>query len=410
MELWKRNLYIIWIAQFITIMGMSSVVPFLPFYVRELGIVDPEAVTRWSGLVFAGPFFLSFIFTPFWGAVGDKYGRKLMVVRAVFGLGIAQLLVGTAQSVDQLFLYRMIQGALSGFIPAALTLVSASAPRERSGYAMGMLQTSLSAGILIGPLIGGILADIIGYRPIFYLVAGLCFASGLLVIFLVKEAEPVRESGDHHTLVSNYRFSFSIPQISLAMLLIFLAQTSISMIQPIFALFVETISGPSAYISSITGALFSVVGFVMVFSSPWWGNKNDSEGYRRNLLFATSLAAVMLAVQAVSNSVWQVAVARAGMGFAMGGIIPAIYAFISKQTPIARRGGVIGIASSFTILANITGPTSSGYIASHFGLRAPLFMTAFVVACASLLVYRFIKEPVDPEEAPDMHPHRAGTN
>jgi MFS transporter, DHA1 family, multidrug resistance protein len=397
MELWKKNLYTIWIAQFITIMGMSSVVPFLPFYIRELGITDPDLVTRWSGLVFAGPFFLSFIFTPLWGAVGDRYGRKLMVVRAVFGLGIAQILVGTAQSVDQLLLFRMIQGALSGFIPAALTLVSASAPNERAGYAMGVLQTSLSAGILIGPLIGGVLADTIGYRPIFFIVAGLCFLSGVFVIRMVKENKTVGDSAERFSLLDNYRFSFSKTQILVAMLLIFMAQSSISMIQPVFALFVESITGPSTYISTTTGMLFAVVGFVMAFSSPWWGSKNDIEGYRKNLFMALFLTSIMLLFQALSTTTWHIALSRAGLGFAMGGVIPTIYAFISKQTPGARRGGVIGIASSFTILANITGPTSSGYIASHFGLRSSFFVTALVAVFASLMVFKYIREPENPE-------------
>jgi MFS transporter, DHA1 family, multidrug resistance protein len=397
MELWKKNLYTIWIAQFITIMGMSSVTPFLPFYVRELGISDPESVTRWSGLVFAGPFFLSIIFTPLWGAVGDRYGRKLMVVRAVFGLGIAQILVGTAQSVDQLLLFRMIQGALSGFIPAALALVSASAPRERAGYAMGILQTSLSAGILIGPMIGGLLADIIGYRPIFFVVATLCFISGIFVMTMVNEKKSTEEITERFSLLDNYRYSFSHSQILIAMLLIFLAQSSISIIQPVFALFVESISGPSTYISTITGLLFAVVGFVMVFSSPWWGTKNDTEGYRRNLLMAFILTAIMLLFQALSAASWQVALSRAGLGFAMGGVLPTLYSFISKQTPIARKGGIIGIASSFTILANITGPISSGYIASHFGLRSSFFITAAVAAFASILVFKYITEPENPE-------------
>jgi MFS transporter, DHA1 family, multidrug resistance protein len=396
MEHWKKNLYTIWIAQFITIMGMSSVVPFLPFYVRELGVTNPDAVARWSGLVFSGPFFLSFFFTPLWGVVGDRYGRKLMVVRAVIGLGIAQILVGMSQSVEQLLLFRMVQGALSGFIPAALTLVSASAPRERTGYALGLLQTSISAGMLIGPVIGGTLADIIGYRPIFFVVSGLCLLSGIFVMIMVKETKPAGRE-ETFSLYDNYRFAFSSRQIALAMVLIYLAQTSVVMLQPVFALFIEKIHVGTEYISTLTGALFSVVGLVMIFSAPWWGNRNDLIGYRKNLFYASALATVMLLFQALSQTTWQVAVSRAGLGFAMGGVIPSLYSFISKQTPLMRRGGVIGIASSFTILANITGPTSSGYVASHYDIRTALYLTSAIIGIACLLIVKFIREPTNPD-------------
>lgn len=397
MELWKKNLYSIWVAQFITIIGMSSVVTFLPFYVRELGVTDPDLVARWSGFAFSGPFVLSLFFTPFWGSVGDRYGRKLMVIRAVFGLAVAQILVGSAQSVEQLIIFRMIQGGLSGFIPAALTLVSATAPRERTGYAIGFLQTSLSAGMLIGPVIGGILADIVGYRPIFFIVSGLCIISGLFVIRMVKE--PATDTAEKKfSLRENIRFAFSSSQIALAMILIYLAQSSIVMLQPVFALFIEKLYDNTQYISTVTGALFSVVGMVMIFSAPWWGNRNDLVGYRRNLFFATLIAATMLLMQAMSQTPWHIALSRAGLGFAMGGVVPALYSFISRQTPLKRRGGVIGVALSFTILANITGPTTAGYIASHYDIRTVFYITAGIMAIAVLTVGKFLREPATPDE------------
>ncbi|MBP2672722.1 MAG: multidrug transporter, partial [candidate division NC10 bacterium] len=115
MELWRKNLYVLWGTQFLAMAGMNLVVPFLPFYIRQLGVTDPTSLARWSGLVFAGPFFLSFIATPVWGSLGDRYGRKMMVVRALIGLAISQLLIGFAQDVIQLLIFRVVQGAISGF-------------------------------------------------------------------------------------------------------------------------------------------------------------------------------------------------------------------------------------------------------------------------------------------------------
>lgn len=292
----------------------------------------------------------------------------------------------------------MLQGALSGFIPAALTLVSATAPRERTGYALGFLQTSLSAGMLIGPVIGGVLADMLGYRPIFFIVSALCFISGAFVILMVKEIPPGKEE-KKFSLLENIKFAFSSTQIALAMVVIYLAQSSIVMLQPVFALFIEKIYDNTQYIGTVTGALFSVMGMVMIFSAPWWGNRNDLIGYKRNLLIATSIAATMLFLQALSQAPWHIALSRMGLGFAMGGIAPALYSYISKQTPLKRRGGIVGIATSFTILANITGPTSSGYIASHYDIRTVLYITAGVMAIAVFIVGQFIHEPIVPEES-----------
>ena len=132
-----------------------------------------------SGLLFAAPFFAATVATPVWGVLGDRHGRKLMVVRASLGLAIATLLMGFATTVPQLFFLRLAQGAVSGFIAAALALMASSAPRERMGYALGDARTAIPAGTILGPLIGGTLADLIGYRQIFFVTAALNFAAGI---------------------------------------------------------------------------------------------------------------------------------------------------------------------------------------------------------------------------------------
>lgn len=184
---WKKNLYVIWTAQFIAMIGMNGCVPFLPLYIRELGVTDIAQAKRWAGLVFAAPFVLSFIMTPFWGYIGDKYGKKLMVVRAIMGLMLAMFLMGLAQNVWQLFILRVIQGGISGFIAANLSLVTAFTPKEHSGYAIAILQTSTTSGIMVGPVVGGVFADTVGIRESFFLVTTLCFLSAIIVVFMVKE-------------------------------------------------------------------------------------------------------------------------------------------------------------------------------------------------------------------------------
>lgn len=197
MDLWRKNLYVLWATQFIAMVGMNLVVPFLPFYIRDLGVADEAEVVRWSGLVFAGPFISALFATPFWGNLGDKYGRKPMVIRALFGLAVSQVLIGLSQNVMQVFLFRILQGAISGFIASALALVSTSAPRKRVGYALGVLQSASSGGVILGPFFGGLLADLIGYREIFFVTAVFCTMGAVAVMYGVEEVKAEEEPSDH---------------------------------------------------------------------------------------------------------------------------------------------------------------------------------------------------------------------
>jgi MFS family permease len=327
-----------------------------------------------------------------------------MVVRAIFGLAVSQALIGLSQSVEMLFLFRMVQGAISGFIASALALVSANTPSERSGYALGLLQTASASGSVIGPLLGGSLADAFGYRPLFFIVAGVCTVAGVLVVRFVHE--PPR--GDHteephHTLVSNFRYTYASRPIRIALGIILLSQAAILLIQPVFALYIEYLEPNKEYLATLAGAVFSMTGVFMVISSPWWGRRNDRTSYKKNLAVALAGAAIACAAQGAVSQAYQLLFLRAAQGFFMGGILPSLYSYISKHSLLSRRGSVMGIASSFYVLANIVGPTAGGYVAAHIGLRENFYITGMLLAISLLFLNRsFVDlksgEPPLPEE------------
>jgi MFS transporter, DHA1 family, multidrug resistance protein len=401
LEPWRKNLYIIWAAQFLAMMGMSLVVPFLPFYIRELGVTNPEEVASWSGLVYAGPFFLSFFFTPIWGILGDKYGRKAMTVRAIFGLAISQALIGFSPNVETLFFFRMMQGVLSGFIASALALVSATTPREKSGYAIGLLQSASSSGTVIGPLVGGSLADVFGYRPLFFIVAIICTIAGFVIIRFVKESEDQRTTTiSLQSIMDNYHYSLKSKPIRIALSIILISQVGMMMIQPIFSLFVDSLETNKEYLATIAGAIFSTAGFAMVISSAWWGKRNDVKSYKRNLSIAITGASLAFAAQGFVTQVYQLIVLRTLQGLCMGGILPTLYSYISKNSNAKRRGGIIGIAASFNILASMIGPPLGGYVAASYGLRENFFITGGVLFSAFILVRWFFVDMHGSDELP----------
>ena len=382
----KRNLYVIWAALFVTMVGMSMVVPFLPLYIRELGVTEQSAVERWSGFAFAGPFILSFFITPVWGMLGDKYGKKPMVVRAVIGLAVSQFLVGMSQNVYQLFIFRLFQGAASGFIPASLALVSSTSPKEKSGYNIGILQMAISSGTIIGPLIGGIIADITSHRLVFFITGSVCLISGLLVIFLVRENKTAPEKSI--SVFNNLKYSFSSKTLAVILFSITVTQISISITQPGFTLFIESLLENKSYLSTISGVLYGVTGIATAVSSPLWGKLNDRKGVNRNLFIAMSAAVFALVLHSFSYSYFMLIPLRILLGLCIGGMIPVFYSVISNNSPDERKGGIMGVASSFTILGNMLGPLLYSAVIPVLGLRY-VFLLAGLLLLGNIVFINF---------------------
>jgi DHA1 family multidrug resistance protein-like MFS transporter len=401
MEPWRKNLFILWGTQFLAMVGMNLVVPFLPFYIRSLGLTDPAELARWSGFAFSATFFSAFLATPVWGILGDRYGRKPMVVRAIFGLGVSQLLIGIAQNAVQVVLFRVLQGMISGFIASSLALVSTNTPKERLGYALGLLQSSTAAGMVLGPFVGGLLADLIGYREIFFITATLCGISGIFVVFHVKELQKVAPEARAFRVRDNWRLMFADKRLRVVAVALITAQMSVLMIEPIFALFVEGFQTNSRFLSTLTGAVFSIAGLFMVIAGPWWGKRNDRHGVRRNLAVAFGCTGIAYAGHLVAQNLLQLSVLRALLGFSRGGVLPTLYTLTSKYSPHERRGGMMAIASSMTLFGNMCGPVIGGYLAAHFGISSTFIANSVLLLLGAAFVWKNVEPDVPlPPAAP----------
>jgi MFS transporter, DHA1 family, multidrug resistance protein len=393
MESWRKNLYVLWGTQFLAMVGMNLVVPFLPFFIRSLGITDPNDLARWSGIVFAGPFVLSFFATPFWGTLGDRYGRRAMVIRAIFGLAISQLLIGFSQNVIQLFLFRVLQGGISGFIAATLALVSVTTPKQHLGYAIGLMQSASAGGMVFGPFFGGILADLFGFRPVFFITAVFCTIAGVLIVALVTEAEQPGGPKKTYTVRQNLRLMLFDKRLRIVAACLVVAQISILMIEPVFALFIEGFQSDSRYISTIAGGVFSISGVFMVVSAPWWGKQNDRKSQGRNLATALIIAGICYACHLIVATIFQLGALRAFLGFALAGILPTLYTLTGVYAPQERRGGMMAIASSMTVLGNLLGPSIGGFMAGHYGIRASFVANSIMLVAMGAIVWTSLDTP-----------------
>jgi MFS transporter, DHA1 family, multidrug resistance protein len=388
---WKKNLYIMWVCQFLAMVGMSSIVPFLPLFVRELGVTSIEETSKWSGLVFAGPFFVSLFLSSLWGNLGDKYGRKLMMIRATFGLAIAQIIIGFSQDINQLFIGRLLQGGLSGFLPAAMALIASNTPEEKTGYALGVLQSSTAAGTVLGPLFGGIISDFLSFRAVFFVVAGLLFVVGFAIIIFVKE-DKREKSKSNFTLFDNWKHVLLDKKILIPAILIMLTSLGISFVRPIFVLFVETLEINKNYLPTITGALYSIVGVFSVFSAYWWGKKVETFGLQKSIVVASILTATMYLLHAFITNPYYLIPVRTFLGFGYGALMPLLFTRISNNVNKDRRGGVLGIGSSFQVMGNLVGPLLGGYAGAAIGFSYSFFFTAAIFLLIAIAGYASLRD------------------
>jgi DHA1 family multidrug resistance protein-like MFS transporter len=376
-EPWRRNLYVLWVVEFAAFTGLSLILPFIPLYVRELGITDVADVTRWSGLLLSGPFMVSFIATPVWGTLGDRYGQKLMVVRALIGSSLCYVGMALTNTVGTLFLWRLALGGVSGFLAAGMALVSVTVPDEERGYAIGLLQGVVPAAGLIGPLLGGVLADLIGYRAIFYVVGVLCASGGVVAALLLTETRQVAAAATSRTSVrENFGVAWQHPALRRALFAIIASQLLITTLQPVFVLFVERLGVEARLLSTTTGVLYAATGITALIAAPWWGRRGDRLGFHGALTLALLGAAVTLMLQGLVTGVAQLFAVRLLYGGFVAGVLPTLFGFITARSPASRRGAVMGLSSSATMLGNLLGPLTGGFIAAHAGLRAVFFVSS----------------------------------
>lgn len=394
METWKLNLLAAWLGSFFTSMAMSQILPFLPLYIEQLGVHDHAALNLWSGLVFSSSFMVSAIVAPLWGSLADRKGRKLMLLRAALGMAIVMGLQGLATNVWQLFALRAMMGLTSGYIPNAMALIASQAPSSRSGWALGTLSTGQVAGLLIGPLLGGFLADHIGLRPVFLITSGMLFVCFLITLFAVKESA-VRVS--QKTQLSGRQVLASLPYpwliISLCVttLMIQMANGSIN---PILTLFIRELSPNVDNIAFISGVIAAVPGVSALISAPRLGKLGDRIGSQRVLWVSLLVCALLLLLMSAIHNATQLGLLRFLLGFADGALMPAVQALLVKYSSRQVTGRIFGYNQSCMYLGNVAGPLIGSGVSATLGYRWVFLVTALLVVANTVqLLVSFRRVP-----------------
>ena len=382
-EAWKRNLIALSVAQIVTQIGFSFVFPFTPLYIQALGVEGVTEAAQWSGAVGAAMAVAMSFSQPFWGSLADRVGHRPMVLRAMLGGAVTIAAQGLVTAPWQLVALRFVQGMVIGSVPASNALISTSAPKERLGFALGTMQVAVLAGTAIGPLGGGLLADMFDYRTAFFVCsAALLVAAVVVFAFCAEPPRSALKVVQRSGFMTESWALLARPYFSLVVGIIFLTHLAQVIVMPVLSLFIAELSDSTSP-ATIAGVVLAVTGATSAAAALWIGRKADRGGSRRWLSVCLIGSTLTYLPQALVQGVWQLLALRAMLGAFSGGLATVSSALVAELIPPEKRGAAFGLTSSAGSLAGIIGPLAGAAITTGFGVRAVFGATGLLFAVSA---------------------------
>ncbi|MDB5652804.1 MAG: transporter [Tardiphaga sp.] len=386
---WQRNLVVCLLGSFSTLLAMTLMLPFLPIYVEQLGVQGHAAIVQWSGIAYGATFLVAGLVAPLWGHLGDRYGRKPMLVRASLGMAITMSLIGFSTNIWQLVGLRLLAGIAGGYSSGSTIFVAVQTPKARSAWALGMLSSGIMAGNLIGPLVGGVLPPLIGIRATFWAAGALIFVAFLATTFLIKETPPVPVA--KHARPKAGWSQIPNRKVVVAMLatglMLMLANMSI---EPIITVYVATLVEDPARVTLIAGVVMAAAALGSILSASRLGKLADRIGHSTVIILGLTVAALLLIPQAFVTASWQLIVLRFLMGLALGGLLPCVVAVIRHNVPDHFVGVVLGYSVSSQFAGQVVGPLLGGFVGGHIGMRAVFLGTSALLLMGAIFNWRAV--------------------
>ncbi|MCT8390091.1 MFS transporter [Leuconostoc holzapfelii] len=395
--LWRQNVFVLWFGVFMTGVALSEVMPFLSLFIDTLGHFSKNELSFYSGAIFAVSFLVTAVVSPFWGKLADRKGRKLMLLRAALGMSIVLFLMGNVTNVWELFVLRALQGAMGGFISNANALVATQTPKVHAGKALGILVTGMTAGNLIGPLFGGVLATFFSYRTSFHITGVILFLVFLFTLFLVKEAP--RPASIRVARVSTKTMWQNIPNKPLIVGLFvttMLVQTVNTAINPIISLFVRELMQHASDTTFIAGIVAAMPGIATVIAAPQFGRIGDRVGTQRMIKIGFMIAVIAFIPTAFVTSITMLMFFRFLVGISDATMLPAVQTLLSKNSPTEMTSRIFSYNQSFQSLGSVMGPMMGAVIASLFDYRA-IFIFSAVIIIINATLFHFTSQHIKPK-------------
>ena len=363
----------------------TMIIPFLPVYLLELG-VEQEQLAIWSGLSFSISFFIAAIMAPVWGRLADQHGKKLMAIRAGILIGLSYLWSAFVQDEYQFLLVRAFQGFANGFMPAAMTMVSLSVPKERVGTAMGIFQMGLVLGNTVGPLTGGLTELAVGMRPVFMVAGVTLFIVTAAIAIFVKEPQMESEAPVKTTSFSEDLQAAKQNKVLLHILgLYFLVQAVMLMLQPIVAIYVGELKGSMEGAAMLAGSILSGGGVMGMIMTNVWAAYGQRRGYFRVISYGLLGTGTALLLQSLPFGLWWFGALQLLIGVFIVGIFPSLGSAMTVNTDPSVRGRVFGLATTSQQLGNMIGPLFASIVATYWGTSY-----VFLVAGIGMMIIGYL--------------------
>ncbi|MCE7793210.1 MFS transporter [Salipaludibacillus sp. CUR1] len=388
----KRNLLIMWIANFFVAASATMVLPFISLYIETFGSFSDAYVQRWSGFIFGITFLVAFFVSPLWGRFGDKFGRKKILLITGYGIALSIFLMSFVNSVEGLFILRMFMGVVTGFIPTSMALISAQTEKEIAGKVLGTLQMGTVSGGLFGPLLGGLLADSVGFTYTFFITGLVISLATTFVLFGIKEVTVKEDQAKQPKRTMKEVIQYVLADRILVMVMVasLIVQTANFSIQPQLALYAGQLV-TTENIAFLAGLAFSVTGLGNLIATRFWGIQGDRVGHARILLICLIIGGIFFLPQAFVTNIWQLVILRFIFGMAIGGIIPCATAYIRQAVPVSMQGEVLGYNQSFRFLGNVAGPVTGGVAAGIAGISSVFYLSSLLFFSAALMLFIILK-------------------
>ena len=387
METWKRTVYISLVCVFCTSFGVSQLGPILPLYFHDLGVTTPEGMSLWSGLATGITFLIVCLAAPFWGRLADRKGRKITLIRSSFGMALCNVLIAFQTTPEGVVLIRLIQGLVSGFYSASITLIASESPLEKTGWALGLLASANLAGSLIGPLLGGYIADTVGIRNDFIIVGLLMGLAGLLATAFIHENYIPKPNIEK---LSISKLKEQIPEFSSIVALCvasFIYAICIMSLQPVISVYIKGIvPSNTENLAFIAGAVFSAMGIAQLMSSSPLGKLVDKVGPRKVLVISLIYVGLFNIPQAYVTDVYQLALIRFLQGFGLGGMLPALNTYLSSKTPREFTGQVFSYNQSCLFFGYFLGAIGGSSLMALLGFTTLFWVSGGLFILSALWI------------------------
>lgn len=391
MERWRANLYILWVSQLLAMMSVNFGLPFIPYFMQEIGVTDPGRLKLYTAVSSSLPAIGMGLSAPVWGMLADRHGKKLMILRAVFMAGIIFIGLGISNSIAMLLMFRFLQGVFTGTISASAAFVASNTPNENISYSLGVITSSRFLGVMIGPAAGGFIAEAFGYRTSFILGGAMMFINGFIIYIWLKEERHTPVKTRLSSEFSKASMMIFRSSLLIVMLMLFIHMMTRAVFSPYLALYVQEIRGMIEGSSKTTGFISAFIAMMTAISSILAGKLAKKYSYKMIVVYSFLIGIFMSAALIFSSGLLVFALLYGLMMFAIGGVEPVLLSMASEKVESDKRGSLFGFIAMLTSLGWGLSSAVGSVVSIRYSIRALLYVIPVLIIILLVLALIYFK-------------------